>query len=152
MCLAGKLEAQDVGFGQGETERGFGRVGLAGCCKRGDGAIDEAVDASRIVAVAGFGDQKEAKAKTGGLQGRGVVLDQRIAQDGFVAPYGFDQFTLLFQALGFGQILNQTKNLPLPKVAELIPECRTSYCGTSLFCGRAWWRPGAGRFYFHISG
>jgi hypothetical protein len=24
--LAGKLEAQDVGFGQGEAERGFGRV------------------------------------------------------------------------------------------------------------------------------
>ncbi|CAN7403251.1 hypothetical protein [Devosia sp. LjRoot3] len=69
---------------------------MAGCRKRGDGAIDKAVDATRIVAVAGFGDQQEAKAKTSGLQGRGVVLDQRIAQDGFVAPYGFDQFTLLF--------------------------------------------------------
>ncbi|WP_152565743.1 hypothetical protein [Devosia riboflavina] len=134
--LAGELKAQDMGFGQSKAQGGLGRVGLAGCRQRCDGAIDEAVDAARIVAVAGFGDEQEAEAKAGGLQGRAVVTDQWIAQNGLVAPDGFDQFALLFQALRFGQILNQTKNLPLPKAAELIPECRTSYWRTSLFLAR----------------
>lgn len=122
-----------MGFGEGEAERGFGWVRLVGTGQRGDGAIDETFDAARIVAVAGFGDQQKTEAKPGGLQGGPVVSDEWITQDCLVTPDSFDQLALLFQALRFGEILNQTKNLPLQKADELSPECRTSYCRTSLF-------------------
>lgn len=111
-----------MGFGQGKTEGGLGRVRLVGGCQRCHGTIDEAFDTARIVAMARLSDEQDAEAETGGLQGGGVVRDLRIAQNGLVAPDRFDQFALLFQALRFGKILNQTENLPLPKVRR---RCRT---------------------------
>lgn len=108
--LTGELEAQDVGFGERQAEVGVGRIGLAGKAERRDGAIKKAGRALLIGAMAGLADQQEAKAQSGGTQGGFFGPDLRIAQNGFVAPDGFDQFALLFKAPGFGEILNKTED------------------------------------------
>jgi len=70
-------------------------------------SIEQAIDAAGVVADVNFRDQQLTQPQACGLQGWRILADKWVLEDRVVAPDGFDELALLFEAARFGQILDQ---------------------------------------------